>query len=271
MPKHSDQQTISEPVRMPASDQRDKPLERYLSVLELLAPQAEGLTAGELERALDLPKATMNRIIHVLLDSGLIASSSRARAYQLGPRILRLLTGSHDLSWLERITERPLLDLAEATGQSAFVARLFGSEVRSVNCVAPDTTVRFHIVPGTGMPPHASATAKSILAFAPADVLDAALAVGLVAFTPRTITDRARLAEELALVRARGYSVEHGEHVLGLASVARPIPGVQGEVRFAVGLTGPEGRIVGEQLEHNLAALATARDQLARVLSLPMP
>lgn len=257
---------------MPSPDQRDKPLERYLSVLELLAPQPDGLTPGELERALDLPKATMNRIIHVLLDSGLIAGSTgRVRAYRLGPRILRLLTGAHDLSWLERITERPLQELAGATGQSAFVACLFGAEVRSVNCVAPDTTVRFHIVPGTGMPPHASATAKSILAFAPPEVVDAALAVERAAFTPRTITDRARLDEELAQVRARGYSIEHGEHVLGLASVARPIPGAQGEVRFAVGLTGPEGSIVGPELERNLAALATARDQLAKVLSLPMP
>lgn len=257
---------------MAAPDQREKPLERYLSVLELLAPQPEGLTSGELERALDLPRATMNRIVHVLLDSGLIeASPTRVRAFQLGPRILRLLTGAHDLSWLERITERALIDLAAETGQSAFVARLSGAKVQSVNCVAPDTTVRFHIVPGTEMPPHASATGKSVLAFAPPEVLETALSGDLGQFTPRTITDRGRLREELSLVRARGYSVEIGEHVIGLASVARPIPGAKGEVRFAVGLTGAESLIVGEALDRNLVALARARDQLAKVLALPMP
>ena len=132
-------------------------------------------------------------------------------------------------------------DLAGATGQSAFVACLFGAEVRSVNCLAPDTAVRFHIVAGAGMPPHASATATSILAFAPPETLEAALAVERTAFAPRSIADRARLNEEPAQTRARGHSIEHGEHFLGLASVARPIPRAQGEVRLVLGLTGPEG------------------------------
>lgn len=257
---------------MAASENRDTPLERYMTTLELLAPHADGLTQSELERALDLPKASVNRMVHVLLDSGLIAPSpGRARAFQLGPRILHLLHGANDTSWLERISARPLQQLAAATEQSAFLARLYETEIRSVNCVAPDTTVRLHIVPGTVMPPHASASAKAILSYLPPDLRDRILdAHEPEAFTSRTLTDRAELVEDIARVPERGYSIECGEHVYGLASVARPIFGPSGEVRYVVGLTGPENSILGSNKEHNLAALAEASEKLSRMLTLPM-
>lgn len=257
---------------MAASENRDTPLERYMTTLELLAPHTDGLTSSELERALDLPKASVNRIVHVLLDSGLIAPSpGRARAFQLGPRILHLLHGTSDTAWLERISGRSLQQLAAATGQSAFLARLYEAEIRSVNCVAPDTTVRLHIVPGTLMPPHASASAKAILSYLPPDRRDRILdAQELEAFTPRTLIDRTKLLQDIAQVPGRGYSIECGEHVYGLASVARPIFGPSGEVRYVVGLTGPENSILGPNKDHNLAALAEASEKLARTLTLPM-
>ena len=50
---------------------KDSPLERYISILEMVAPFSQGLTAAEIEVALDLPKATVNRLLHALLDAGL--------------------------------------------------------------------------------------------------------------------------------------------------------------------------------------------------------
>lgn len=256
---------------MPASETRDTPLERYISALELVAPHADGLTAPELERALDLPKATVNRIIHVLQNSGLFAASpSRTRAFQLGPRILNILHSAGDNSWLERLTERPLQQLAESTGQSAFVVRLQGQEIRSVNCVTPDTTVRFHISPGTLLPPNASATAKAILSQHPEAFVRNVLREAATAFTPRTKMDADQVLAELAEVRSRGYAVETGEHVFGLASLGMPIFGLGGEVHFAVGLTGPEAVIMGDLLDTHLAGLRDTAERLARALSLPM-
>lgn len=71
-------------------------------------------------------------------------------------------------------------------------------------------------------------------------------------------------------MRLRGYSLETGEHVFGLASVARPVFGHNGEVRYAVGLTGAENSIMGTDLNANLDALAEASGKLSRVLSLPL-
>ncbi|GAA4530433.1 IclR family transcriptional regulator C-terminal domain-containing protein [Chelativorans composti] len=255
---------------MAPSETRDTPLERYISVLELLAPHSEGLTAPELERAMGLPRATMNRIIHVLLNSGLAAPSERRpRAIQLGPRILNLLHSASDGSWLQTLTRRPLQELADVTGQSAFLVRLLNDEISSVNCVAPDTTVRFYIAPGTPMPINASASAKAILAHQSDEQRDRILARELEAFTPRTLMDREKLLEELKAVRERGYAIEVGEHVFGLASVALPIVSPNGQVRYAVGLTGPEQRMLGEHFEKNLAALQAACEALTRLIALP--
>ncbi len=70
-------------------------------------------------------------------------------------------------------------------------------------------------------------------------------------------------------MRERGYAIEVGEHVFGLASVALPIVSPNGQVRYAVGLTGPEQRMLGEHFEKNLAALHAACEALTRLIALP--
>lgn len=256
---------------MPQSENKGSPLERYISLLEVIAPHKDGLTSQEMERILGIPKATTNRLVHGLLDSGLVVPSpSRARAYRLGPRILNLLHGAGDSSWIERITEKTLQKLANETGQSAFLCRRRDLAVLSLTCAAPDTSVRFHIAPGTSMPLHAAATAKAIWAFQPEGDLAQLLDDRLESFTDRTITTPDGLRAELAQVRAQGYALENGEHVQGLATLAMPIRNGDGSVTYALGLTGAQQGMMAEQAQ-NLRAMALAAEALAVTLKIPAP
>lgn len=251
---------------------KDSPLERYISILEAVAPFNEGLTAIELEAALDLPKTTVNRLLHALMASGMIsAHNARNRSYRLGDRILRLLHVSPDTSWVATLAQQPLQTLADRTGQSAFISKFDGTEVRSVTCVAPDTPIRTYVMPGMAMPANAAATAKAILAFQPQSVLDRVLPLSLERHTDKTKTGMETLAAEFALIRERGYATDLAEHVAGLGSIALPVQVPGADVTYAVGLTGPYDQIIDQDFESHRQALADAANRLGKLLQLRTP
>lgn len=243
------------------------PLERYITVLETIAPFEDGLTAAELETALALPKTTINRLLHALMASGMVRSTNmRNRTYRLGDRLLGLLQSWPDDSWIAPLSQRLLQTLADETGQSAFISRFDGAEVRSVTCVAPDSPVRTYVMPGMSMPLNATASAKAILAFHADDVVRGLLSADHRSFTDRTITDFDRLSRELDLVRARGYATDLAEHVPGLGSIAFPVRPADGEIVYAIGLTGPYGQVIDQDFDKHCDALSRAALELGKLL-----
>ena len=64
----------------------------------------------------------------------------------------------------------------------------------------------------------------------------------LQSFTPRTITTRAELVEELERVRRRGYAEAREEREAGLAAVAAPVFDSRGDLAGILGVQGPAGR-----------------------------
>ncbi|MGV3549280.1 IclR family transcriptional regulator [Rhizobium sp.] len=248
---------------------KDSPLERYMTVLETIAPFADGLTAAELEAALDLPKTTVNRLLNVLVGSGMVSSqNTRNRTFSLGNRVLKLIQASPDSGWLPLLAERPLQELADKTAQSAFISRLDGKDIRSVTCVAPDTPVRTYVMPGMAMPINAAASAKAILAFQQAGQLEGMLAAGLERFTENTITTRDRFLAELAATREQGYALDRAEHVPGLGSIAYPIRVPGAEVIYSVGVTGPIGQVLEQGFDSHSAAIRHTAAQLGKLLEM---
>ena len=78
---------------------------------------------------------------------------------------------------------------------------------------------------------------------------------------PNTITARAALLEELALVRERGLAVNNEELAYGLRSIAVPVRGQSGEVVAAMNLAVHRSLVSMEDLVVRLAPVlqATAR------------
>ena len=66
---------------------------------------------------------------------------------------------------------------------------------------------------------------------------------GLAAFTERTITDPARLAAELAAIRARGWAMDDEERTEGMRCIAAPIFNEFREAIAGVSISGPMVRM----------------------------
>lgn len=211
------------------------PLERYISVLEAIAASPDDLSVRDLEIVLNLPKTTVGRLISALEASDLVQHGAQRGAYRMGKRLSRIMHS--DTAWIEVMGKRLLKMLADATGETCFVARLYGASVRSIAMESPNAVIGVYVTPGSSLPSHVTATGKLLTAFQAPGFHEAI-------FQADPKIDRLRLKAEYERIRSDGYAIEDGEHVPGLFTLACPITVSADEAPiYALGVTGPKERI----------------------------
>src|SRR5207253_2281171 len=89
---------------------------------------------------------------------------------------------------------------------------------------------------------HSTALGKAMLAFSSAETIQRRLQRPLPRRTAHTISDPALLAQELARVRACGFTEDRAENELGARCVAAPIFDHDGGVLGAISVSSPESR-----------------------------
>jgi DNA-binding IclR family transcriptional regulator len=219
-------------------------VERALTVLGAFDDGRTELGVGELARRLGLHKSTVSR---------LAATLERARflrrhddRYRLGSELVRL--GTVALSSYDVVaTSRPAMErLSRLCGETVNLAVADGRWVLHVAEI-PSTFILSSSGGWSGRrtAPHAAANGKVLLAY---DALRLDDEAALQRFTPRTVTNRRRLAAELAGVRRRGYALAVGELEEGLAAVAAPVFDPDGRCAAALSVSGPESRLGPESL-----------------------
>jgi DNA-binding IclR family transcriptional regulator len=253
-----DERTVTDSL-----DVQSAPLERYVRILEVMTAYPDGLVASELGKILDFPKTTVNRLLRALEASELIVSRGKRNAsFVIGCRLNRVLQS--DASWIQIAAERRLGELAVKLGQTCFIARMLGSKVESVAMKSPNAAVGVYVLPGVSLPWHATASGKLLMAFSrrpfPSGVLEK--------FTQSTMTDKRSLKMEMAAIIKRGFAVERGETIRGLATIAVKIPSDdESSLLYGLGATGPDATLTQKRAEI-LSVLKEALPQLSAILSI---
>jgi len=217
----------------------EKPLERYVRILEVISGFPEGVAASSIAVMLDLPKATAYRLIRGLAEVGLVEMTAPPSATcKLGSRLQRMLFAGASDEWLRSVSKPILVELSKSTGEACFMARFGGDVVRSMGMVAPNNLLRAHIVPGQVISINSGASAKAILAYQDEETIDRVFQPPLPRFTELTKTDPEELKRELAEIRRTGVAYCVGEDVDGFGAIAVPIivPGVN--VQLSIAVTG---------------------------------
>ncbi|MFD7705857.1 IclR family transcriptional regulator [Streptomyces sp. NPDC059785] len=187
---------------------------RTVELLELLAARGDRpARLQELADALQVPRSSMYALLQTLIGRGWVRTDATGSLYGIG--IHALLTGTSYLDSDPRVRAvRPYLDEAsEALGETIHLGRLDGADVAYLATRESHEYLRTISRVGRRLPAHVGALGKALLAERPDDALPEG---PYPAATPHTLTDRAALAADLATVRARGYSVDHEEGVLGI-------------------------------------------------------
>jgi DNA-binding IclR family transcriptional regulator len=225
-----------------------KSLRKAMRILECFSFQDSRRPLTEIARCAGFPLSTTHRILATLRDVGLVEQEGGRDLYRLGLKLLEL--GSMVLANMEVHREAlPFIEeLVRETGETVHLGVFDGGQVVSIEKMDSPHGLASNITIGKGAPAYCTGVGKALLAFQPEAVVDHVCRLGLVAYTPQTITDSTKLRKELAQVRSLGYAVDSMEHQPDVRCVAAPIRNYSGNVIASLSVSGPATRIPKDRI-----------------------
>ncbi len=239
-------------------------VDRALTILERLARSGEaGVT--EIASELGVHKSTAFRLVATLEAHRLVEQTEDRGKYRLGVGLLRLAGAT--TARLDLVQEaRPVCrQLASDTGETVNIAVLSESSALYLDQVAGSSALQPHNWVGQHIPLHATSNGKVLLSGLSRQECDAVLSK-MSAYTPTTITTKAKLRAELDQVRDQGYALAVDELEVGLTAVAAPIHNVHGDVVASMSVSGPTFRIGSDRVEEITKKVVEAAEEVSHRL-----
>lgn len=244
-----------------------KTAQRTLDILEAFSVDHPEYSASELVKKVSLPPGSIYRFLRVLTEKGFLERNPQTKKFRLGMRMFEL--GS--LVWrdldLRKIALPWIEKLSQKSGETVHLGVLSGNEVVSIEGIESGQSLRISLPVGKRVCLHSTGIGKAILAFLPEEEIKRIIAEkGLPGFTPNTITNPTRLAEEIEKIRRQGYAVDNEENEPGIRCVAAPIRNYSKAVVASISISGPAVRVTEEQVPQLAKIVKEAAYQISRSL-----
>lgn len=258
--------TVFHIVKRTSRARRVHAVERAFDILLAFAEGNSELGVSELGRRLHLPKATVHRLVQVLVARDLLSRDEGTGRYRLGLMAFRL--GSAFLRTLDvRQAALPVMQvLAQQTGETVNLNIVRDGHRVCIEKVESSQDVRHFVELGRPLPLFAGASGKVLLAHLDPLTVEAVLRDQVRPLTARTVTDLERIRAELARIRQRGYAVSTGERVDGASAVSAPIRDAQGNVVAGLTVSGPTYRFTPARVRAMIPVVVEAAAAISRRL-----
>jgi len=240
---------------------------RALDVLRSFDRQTPRQTLSQVAERTGLSRATARRFLLTFTHAGYMEQEGgrfrpTAKLLELGHSAVASL-GLWDIA-------RPIMaDLSSRLGEAAFAAVLDGQDALYVaHAPSPGRVVAVGIAVGRRLPAYCTSVGRVLLAGLGDQALAQAIArIAFTAFTPNTVTSKARLRAIIDDVRRNGWSLVDEELEVGLRSVSVPLRAPGGAVIAALNVCGPSSRVTAEALHSRfLPELLEAAERINRSL-----
>ena len=241
-------------------------LDRSVLLLKILATGSNEKRLSDFSTA-GLHKSTAFRLLDALRRHGLVSFDESTARYRLGLRLYELGMAAVSRLDVSQCAPPYLESLVADTGESASLGIFEDPEIVHILRVESAHPLRLPSLAGRRSPAYCTGIGKAILAHLDSARLDNYLStVTLHARTPRTITDRELLRDDLKRVRARGWSLDDEEIFPGLRCVAAPIFNFDGRVIAGISVAGPVSRMPKDSLPKFTTRVTTAAAEISRRL-----
>ncbi len=201
----------------------------------------------ELSRALDMPKATVHRILNILCDDNVVVKTQDGR-YKVGPTVL-LWSGAYRFSTgVVEFAAPWLRKLRDATNETVHLSVYNNGVAQYVDRLdsTRNVTLRWSRL-GSAMPLYCTGAGRAILSRLPREELDAYLDTAeLAPRTPKTVTSKDELKTMLARFRVQGYTEDIEENEVDIRCIGGAIVDKSGYPVAAISITAPVFRFSDE-------------------------
>lgn len=231
-------------------------IRKCIQLIEVLARAHEDLGVSEIGSRVDMPKATVHRMLTMLMEENYVDQDPGSRKYRLGLRFLHL--GHAVRSRLDvRAQALPVMrQLQAASLETITLVKRLGHQRVVVEVVESPQPIREYMRVGEILPIYAGAAGKVLLAYVPDDELSQILnEVRIDLVGPNTHRSVDELRTDLIDIRCKGYSTSVHERTLDAAAVSVPVFDDTGTIVAALSIQGPDSRMSAHRIAHELVPM----------------
>lgn len=262
----SDRPTLATDMAPPPPGMSASVIFRVMRVLELLATQSGGVSVRDAERRTGIDRSAISRLLVQLEKLGFARKDPSSNLYRPSAAFFGMAAAvrSQDSLWQ---AARPLLqEIVDRHDETSYLTVLHGSAVvfqEKIECRQP---VRYVVGLGEPFKLTTGVAGLAILSVLPQERIDRVLAEPIPHYTPRTVTDPARLRTELARFREQGYAISMGRWTRDGGGVAAAYFNSYGECAGAIAVSGPAARLGSDRIPGLAHSVTEAARRLSRRL-----
>ena len=243
-------------------------LQRGLQLMQQFTRDEPAHTSAALARKLDMPRASVFRMLYTLEQMGFVERAADGVTYRLGLGVLRL--GFETIASMEMAEQaRPVIAaLCERTGYSSHLVLREGTEVVFV-VKSPGRNALFHSIQvGARLPAHATVLGRVLMGhLGLSELTELYPEEPLPLFTAQTPTTRSQLLKMIEHDKTQGYGTSQGGFESGISTVVAPVTNEFNHVVAAISVTIPSQRIDPQDLPGVVKEVQHAAAQLTHRVS----
>lgn len=240
---------------------------RLLTLLEAVVAHGGPVVPADLHQTVDLPRATLHRLVQTLEAEGFLQREPDGRSYSVGLRTRRLAVGVLSTARVRTARLAVMRALARDVGETVNLALPDREGMLYLDRVETEWPLRIQLPVGSQVPFHCTAAGKLYLStLAPAALEGFLRNADLPANTPNSLTDPDALAEEVARIRAAGHAEDDEEFVTGMVALAVPLRDANGRMPATLSFHAPTQRMPLERARSHLPRLKSAAEALSALL-----
>jgi DNA-binding IclR family transcriptional regulator len=243
-------------------------LEKALEILLSFIPHNTEIGTLELSEALGFHRSTVSRLLHVLEKSGFVDQNPDTKKFVLGHSILELAAAlQQSLSGNMTRIAIPLMDELRNRVDETVIFEIAGSTHTNIAYIVEGPgPIGIKGSVGDTHGYNAAAGAKAILAFSPLKFQERVLARELPRFTPKTITDREILREQLRKIAVQGFAFDDEERNAGIRAFGCPVLNYEKRPVGAVVVAGTAKQVTWKSRSEIVPALKETAARISEQL-----
>lgn len=235
-------------------------ISRAVTILKAVA-ETPGASFGQIAKMTGLPRSTVQRLVGVLNQEGLLTKAFGQQGTYLGMELARL--GAK-----VRIDARALLrpfmqDLHSEIGDNIDLTILENDRVLVIEQIASNESIRVISYVGLQHPVHCTANGKAHLSMLDHDAALDLIGTAPQKFTNNTITDPNVILAAIDAAKPSGLFADDEEYDDGASAVSVPLPCIGGR-NFALSIAMPSSRLARQRDTVEKALLALREKVIAQ-------
>lgn len=246
--------------------ERGSTIQRVLDILDTVAASPKPISATEINKVLNLPKATAHRLCAELEARGYLLKKINGKSYVPGNRLHDVAVGVLANSRLRATRHAILTALSERVGETCNIAYPDGLYMAYSDRVETSAPLRLQFPIGMRVPLYCTASGKLYLSTLPKTKRRAVInKLQLERHSKNTITDPDALLKEIDNIEKRQVSIDNEELYDDIIAIAVPIKDKQGRFYSSLAIQAPVSRIKIEDSEQYIPLLRDAARDLSQL------